>query len=154
MIASSYTYRDLLGLELAHVLPERQVAFFWIGGPGRAMLGLWSGGSSPNTMRLHLAFGLELEAVLASPAALRRAGVEPLDCHGQPTTEPSNICWMPAAAVFFHAPDGHLLEHLAMLPHPPRPEAGVVPYRDWLARWVRGGPAPAGPPGTRGAGAR
>jgi hypothetical protein len=90
----------------------------------------------------------------AGAARLRRAGVEPLDCHGQPTTEPSNICWMPAAAVFFHAPDGHLLEHLAMLPHPPRPEAGVVPYRDWLARWVRGGPAPAGPPGTRGAGAR
>jgi lactoylglutathione lyase len=154
MIASSYTYRDLLGLELAHVLPERQAAFFWIGGPGRAMLGLWSGSVSPNTLRLHLAFGLALEAVLASPAALRRSGVEPLDCHGQPATEPSVIGWMPAAAVFFHDPDGHLLEHLAMLPHRPHPEAGVVPYGEWLARWAGEGPASAGPPGTSGAGAR
>src|SRR5687768_16499089 len=37
---------------------------------------------------------------------------------------------LPAAEVFIHDPDGHLLEHLAMLPHPPRPEAGVVPYRE------------------------
>jgi lactoylglutathione lyase len=88
-------YRDLLGLELAHVLPERQVAFFWVGGRGRSMLELWSGSASPNTLRLHLAFGLELEAVLTSPAVLRRAGVEPLDFHGQPTAEPSVIGWMP-----------------------------------------------------------
>ncbi|HET6518195.1 MAG TPA: VOC family protein, partial [Geminicoccaceae bacterium] len=93
-------YRDLVGLELAHVLPERQVAFFWIGGPGHAMLGLWSGSSSPQALRLHLAFGLALEAVLASPAALRRAGVEPLDFHGRPTSEPSVIGGMPAASVF------------------------------------------------------
>jgi lactoylglutathione lyase len=45
-------------LELAHVLPERQVAFFWVGGPGRTMLGLWAGSTSPNTLRLHLAFRL------------------------------------------------------------------------------------------------
>jgi lactoylglutathione lyase len=147
-------YRDLLGLELAHVVPERQVAFVWIGGPGRAMLGLWAGSAAPNVMRLHLAFGLALEAVLGSPAALRRSGVEPLDCHGQPTTEPSLIGWMPAASVFFHDPDGHLLEHLAMLPHRPHPEAGVVPYRAWLARWTDEGPTSAGPPGTRGSGAR
>jgi lactoylglutathione lyase len=105
-------------------------------------------------MRLHLAFGLALEAVLASPATLRRSGVAPLDLHGQPTTEPSVIGWMPAAAVFFHDPDGHLLEHLAMLPHQPRPEAGVVPDRAWLARWADEGPTSAKPPGTRGAGAR
>jgi hypothetical protein len=43
-------------------------------------------------------------------------------------TEPSVIGWMPAAAVFFHNPDGHLLEYLAMLPHQPHPEAGVVLY--------------------------
>src|SRR5688500_15988585 len=45
-------YRDVVGLELAHVMPERQVAFFWIGGPGRSMLGLWSGSAAPNTLRL------------------------------------------------------------------------------------------------------
>ena len=60
----------------------------------------------------------------------------------------------PAAAVFFHDPDGRLLEHLAMLPHQPCPEAGVVPDRAWMAQWVRGGPASAGPAGTNGSGAR
>ena len=64
------------------------------------------------------------------------------------------IGWRPAAAVFFHDPDGHRLEHLAMLPHEPRPEAGVVPYRVWLARWADEGPTSAGPPGTHGIGAR
>jgi hypothetical protein len=41
-----------------------------------------------------------------------------------------------------------------MLPHHPRPEAGVVPYREWLARWAGKGPASAGPASTGGAGAR
>ena len=62
------------------------------------------------------------------------------------------IGWMPAASVFFHDPDHHLLEHLAMLPHEPRPEAGVVPYRAWMAQWAREGPASAEPRGTSGSG--
>jgi lactoylglutathione lyase len=129
-------YGDVVGLEFAFGLPERQVAFLWVGGRGRAMLGLWSGGSSPNAVRLHVAFTLDLDAVLASPTALRASGVEPHDFHGRPTAEPSVIGWMPAASVFFRDPDGHLLEYLAMLPHAPCPEAGVVPYGEWLARWA------------------
>jgi lactoylglutathione lyase len=130
-------YRDVVGLEFASRLPERHVAFFWIGGRGHSMLGLWSGSSSPNAARLHTAFALDLDAVLASPSVLRRSGAEPLDFNGRSATGPSVIGWMPAASVFFHDPDGHLLEYLAMLPHQPRPEAGVVPYGDWLARWAR-----------------
>ena len=38
------------------------------------------------------------------------------------------IGWMPAAVVFVHDRDGHLLEHLAMLPYQSHPEAGIVPY--------------------------
>ncbi len=34
-------YWDRLRLPLARIFPERRVAFFWIGSPGRAMLGLW-----------------------------------------------------------------------------------------------------------------
>jgi lactoylglutathione lyase len=121
-------YRDVVDLELAYVLPQRSVAFFWIGGWGNTMLGLWSGTSSPNLMRLHVAFRMSLDGVLTSIEALQTAGVEPLDFHGQPTCEPSVIGWMPAASVFFHDPDGHLLEYLAMLPHEAKPEAGVVPF--------------------------
>ena len=130
-------YRDIVGLEFAYRLAEREVAFFWIGGHGHSMLGLWSGSPTPNAMRLHVAFALDLDAVLAVPSVLRRSGVEPLDFHGRPATEPSVIGWMPAASVFFNDPDGHLLEYLAMLPHHPRPEAGVVPYGEWLERWAR-----------------
>jgi lactoylglutathione lyase len=112
-------YRHVVGLEFAFRLPERYVAFFWIGGRGHSMLGLWSGSSSPNAARLHIAFALDLDAVLASPYALRGSGAEALDFHGRPATEPSVIGWMPAASVFFNDPDGHLLEYLAMLPHQP-----------------------------------
>jgi lactoylglutathione lyase len=130
-------YGDVVGLELAYRLEEQHVAFFWIGGRGHTMLGLWSGDASPNAMRLHIAFSLDLEEVIAAPVTLRASGVEPLDFFGQPTREPSVIGWMPAASVFFNDPDGHLLEYLAMLSHVPRPEAGVVPYSDWMAKWAR-----------------
>lgn len=49
-------YRDIIGLELARVLPERQVAFLWVGGPEQGMLGLWGTGTAPMGMRLHMAF--------------------------------------------------------------------------------------------------
>src|SRR3712207_9331426 len=67
-------YRDVVGLELAYRLEERHVAFFWIGGRGRPMLGLWSSDTSPNVMRLPLAFSPRLDQVVAAPAALRASG--------------------------------------------------------------------------------
>jgi lactoylglutathione lyase len=126
-------YRDCLGLELAYVLPERSVAFFWLGGRGHAMLGVWETGSSPITMRVHLALTCSIEQVLAAPAALRAAGILPLGFNAEPVDEPVVFGWMPAVSVFFSDPDGHSLEYLAMLPDAPRPSAGVVPYSQWLA---------------------
>jgi hypothetical protein len=38
---------------------------------------------------------------------------------------------MPAAAVYFRDPDGHLLEYIAMLSEDARPQAGVVTWRNW-----------------------
>jgi hypothetical protein len=35
---------------------------------------------------------------------------------------------MPAAAVYFRDPDGHMLEYLAMLEGAPKPELGIVPW--------------------------
>ena len=40
--ASIAFYRDRVGLELAHVVPARQAAFFWVGSRGTTMLGLWA----------------------------------------------------------------------------------------------------------------
>jgi lactoylglutathione lyase len=124
-------YTRVVGLQLAHVAPERSVAFCWIGGAGRAMLGLWKAGAGPQQVTLHVAFRVNLPDVIASPRALRAAGVVPLDFDGRPTDEAIVIAWMPAASVFFRDPDGHLLEFIAMLPDTPRPGLGIVTWRDW-----------------------
>jgi len=126
-------YRDKLGLELALELPERDVAFLWIGGAGRSMLGLWSLGSMPMGMSLHIAFDAALDDVAGAPERLRGLGITPLDFFGAETDEPSVLAWMPAAAVYFRDPDGHQLEYLAMLDEPARPEAGVPSWTDWRA---------------------
>lgn len=124
-------YRDKVGLELAYVLPARQAAFFWIGSRGNGMLGLWAAGSAPQKMTLHIAFAAALDHVIAAPRALQSAGIEALDFDGQPTREPVVLAWMPAASVYFRDPDGHLLEYIAMLVDEPRPDAGVVTWREW-----------------------
>jgi lactoylglutathione lyase len=124
-------YRDVVGLPLALDLPERNAAFMWIGERGRSMLGLWGIGSSVNSLTLHIAFEVALDDLLSSPGRLRAQGVAPLSFFGEETTEPDVLGWMPAAAVYFEDPDGHLLEYLTMLPDGPRPDAGVVSYSKW-----------------------
>jgi lactoylglutathione lyase len=126
-------YRDVVGLPLALEVPERQAAFFWIGAAGRAMLGLWSLGTMPMGLRLHIAFDVTLDNLLEAPKRLEDLGITPLSFGGVRTTEPGVFGWMPAAAVFFHDPDGHLVEYLSMLDEAPRPEAGVVPWSEWRA---------------------
>jgi lactoylglutathione lyase len=124
-------YRDVVGLTLAYEIPERGAAFLWIGAPGDAMLGLWSLGSSPIGLALHVAFKASLDDVTAACDGLRSQGVTPLSFFGTETTEPSVIGWMPAAAVYFRDLDGHLLEYLAMLDEQPRPDRGIVAWSEW-----------------------
>jgi lactoylglutathione lyase len=126
-------YRDVVGLEAAYDDADRGVAFMWAGSSGEAMLGLWSLGTAPMGMRLHVAFAAELHEVLRAPAALRASGVTPRSFFREEADEPSVIGWMPAAAVYFEDPDGHMLEYLAMLDEAPRPEAGVVGWSEWSA---------------------
>ena len=121
-------YRDVVGLPVALEVPERGAVFHWIGGVGEAMLGLWSIGSAPMNMQLHIAFDMALTDVLAAPERLRAHGIQPLSFFGEPTSEPSLIGWMPAAAIYFRDPDGHMLEYLAMLEGSPKPELGIVPW--------------------------
>jgi len=120
-------YRDVVGLTLAHRVPERDAAFLWIGGAGKGMLGLWSIGTSPLAQRLHFSVEVALDDLLAAPARLRTAGVTPRD-----GDEPVVIGWMPAASVFFDDPDGHSVELITMLPDPPRPDVAWMPYTRWL----------------------
>ncbi|MBL9123883.1 MAG: VOC family protein [Planctomycetaceae bacterium] len=124
-------YGRVLGLELARVFDERRVAFYWVGAPGRQMLGLGEAGSGPQRLSLHTAFQVALADLLAAPPLLRQAGVTPLDFANQPTDEPVVLAWMPAASLYFQDPDGNLLEYLCLLPDAPRPELGVLAWSDW-----------------------
>jgi len=124
-------YRDVVGLRLAHITPERQAAFFGVGKTHGGMLGLWTSVSAPQRLISHAAFRADVGDILAAPHLLRSAGITPLDFDGRPTDQPVVLAWMPAAAVYFLDPDGNLLEYIAMLPHEPRPDYGVVPWRMW-----------------------
>ena len=131
---STAFYRDVVGLPLAHEETDRGAVFFWIGEPGRAMLGIWSTGSAPIDLALHVAFATSLKGVLDAGARLRAQGVTPLSFFAVEAEEPSVIGWMPAAAVYFRDPDGHLLEYLAMLDSRPRPELGILSWSEWARR--------------------
>ena len=72
-----------------------------------------------------------LDEVLESPARLRTLGVTPLSFYDHETAEPSVIDWMPAAALYFRDPDGHLLEYVAMLDDEPDGEQGITSWSNW-----------------------
>jgi catechol 2,3-dioxygenase-like lactoylglutathione lyase family enzyme len=127
-------FGEVLGLELAYAVAERKVAFYWIGGRGESMLGVWEVGSAPQRMSLHVAFTVNLSDLLEAPTRLRAANVTPRDFAGNPADEPVVLAWMPAASLYFHDPDGNLLEFLAMLPDPPQAELGVVSWSEWTSR--------------------
>ncbi|HEY2844202.1 MAG TPA: VOC family protein [Bryobacteraceae bacterium] len=124
-------YGGALGLELAHRNADPKVAFYWMGGRGESMLGLWDAGASPQRLSLHIAFRVDLADLLDAPRRLRAANITPLDFWGNPSDEITVLAWMPAASLYFRDPDGNLLEYLAMLPDPPRPELGVVSLKHW-----------------------
>lgn len=133
-------YRDVLGLPLAHTIPERHVAFFWVPKPETGMLGLWSIHSAPMSMRLHIAFSVELPDVEAAVGSLRAAGLTPRRAgNGPEIREPVVLTWMPAASVYFQDPDGHSLEFLAMLPGRPRPDLPWMSLSEWRALQVEQG---------------
>jgi lactoylglutathione lyase len=126
-------YREIVGLRLAMHDADAGVAFFWVGDAGGAMLGLWAT-SAPIGMSLHVAFTTSLEEILQAAERLRELGVSPLSFDGRDAAEPSVIGWMPAAAVFFRDPDGHLLEYLTMLDEAPDPDGRVVSWSAWSGR--------------------
>ena len=92
------------------------------------MLGLWSIGSSPLSLRLHIAFRGSIDDVTTAVPTLKRTGITPrAGGGGMEIDEPMVFAWMPAAAVYFDDPDGHSLELIAMLPDAPQPELGFIP---------------------------
>ncbi|HEU4445758.1 MAG TPA: VOC family protein [Nitrososphaeraceae archaeon] len=127
-------YQDIVGLQLALEVSDRNAAFFWIGDSKNSMLGLWSIGNIPMGLNLHIAFEVMLDDLMEASNRLKSNGITPLSFFGEKTAEPSVIGWMPAAAIYFRDPDNHLIEYLTMLDHSPRPDLGIIPWSDWLVK--------------------
>lgn len=131
-------YRDIIGLQLAFEILERNAAFFWIGDHSssssrRSMLGLWSVGTAPLGLNLHVAFEVAaISDLLDAPKRLKDHGIMPLSFFGKESMEPTVIGWMPAAAIYFRDPDGHLIEYLTMLDDRERRPDLIVTWSEWI----------------------
>lgn len=130
LMRSMRFYEDIVGLQLGTLDEARRIAFYFIGGWNKSMLGLWEKPAA-QVQPQHLAFEVPLDELTASIAELRSHGIETRDFFGRTTEVPTVFGWMPAVSIYFSDPDGHSLEYIAPLPEPPRPEAGVVPWPEW-----------------------
>jgi lactoylglutathione lyase len=125
-------YENILGLQCAFYDQQRKAAFFWIGGRGEAMLGLWERPVSEIQMR-HFAFRCDKEDILLrSIDFLKSRNLKPYNFLNTDMGEPMVFCWMPAIAIYFHDPDGHELEFISMLEGEGKPEFGIVAYQEWI----------------------
>jgi len=125
-------YANLLGLELCHFEAERRIAFFWVGKPTEAMLGLWEKSKGEIDKR-HFAFRCDADDVLSkSIDFLKERNLKPYNFLNDGTERPMVFCWMPAIAIYFNDPDGNQLEFISILDGKARPELGVISYEEWL----------------------
>lgn len=123
-------YEKVLGLHLGTRDDARRLAIYWIGGWGRAFLGLWEKPAA-EIVRQHFAFEVDLAHLDDAALALAQRGIEIRNFFDEPTRVPSVFGWIPAASVYFNDLDDHLLELLAKLPGAPRPDIGIVSLPEW-----------------------
>jgi lactoylglutathione lyase len=125
-------YATVLGLKQCHFEAERRIAFFWIGKPKEAMLGLWEKPIAEIDKR-HFAFCCDKEYILQEAAGFLKAhNLRPYNFLKDGTDQPMVFAWMPAIAIYFDDPDGHYLEFIAVLDGKARPELGVLSYENWI----------------------
>lgn len=125
-------YKNKLGLELCYFEAKRRAAFFWIGKPKQAMLGLWEK-PKEEIRPLHIAFNSDVDDILnISRNFLVKQNLKPYNFLQDGTEDPMVFCWMPAISIYFDDPDGHQLEFIAILNGKGRPELGILAYDEWL----------------------
>ncbi|RZJ48771.1 MAG: VOC family protein [Flavobacterium sp.] len=127
-------YQNVLGLTKCGYNDERRIAFFWIGEPKAAMLGLWEKPKEQIDIR-HFAFRCDVDDVLnKSVAFLKDRNLHPYNFLKDGNEKPMVFAWMPAIAIYFKDPDGHNLEFIAILEGEGKPELGVISYEEWLKK--------------------
>jgi lactoylglutathione lyase len=125
-------YRDVLGMEYCYEDRERKIVFFWIGAPRKAMLGLWQMPEEKIQPR-HFAFECDADWVLAEAVPfLKERNIACFNFLKDGSEQPMVFAWMPAVAVYFNDPDGHVLEFIGILNGNSLPHLGVVPYDVWI----------------------
>ena len=125
-------YKNVLGLEQCYFEEERRAAFFWIGKPKEAFLGLWEKPKDEIDKR-HFAFRCDADDVIfKSIDFLKARNLKPYNFLKDGTERPMVFAWVPAIAIYFNDPDGHALEFIAVLKGDARPELGVISYQEWL----------------------
>lgn len=128
-------YKNKLGLLEAHHEPGRKISFFWIGRPKEFMLGLWEKPKEEIDIR-HFAFRCDMNFVLKDAVKwLKERQLQPYNFLNDGSEQPMVFAWMPAIAIYFNDPDGHVLEFISILPGTARPELGVISYEEWL--WLQ-----------------
>ncbi|MEN8143736.1 MAG: VOC family protein [Gemmatimonadota bacterium] len=137
-VGRSVDFYERLGFQLGYGSRDDPGALLlYKGGDARWMLGLFRVDvvSHRHPAESHVALRVAEEDVDGMIPYLRELGIEPVHPAGAPIQgpmeEPIVHGWMPAAAVFFRDPDGHLLELIAELTVPPRPEAVFQPLSEW-----------------------
>jgi lactoylglutathione lyase len=125
-------YRDVIGLQFGIKDMEHNCAFLFAGRPEQSMLGLWSTNMAPIGLKLHIAFKVNINDLFNIPSTLRSKGIIPLNIYEEETDDPTVIPFIPSASVYFHDPDRHLLEYLALLDEEPRPNLEIVPWSEWI----------------------
>jgi catechol 2,3-dioxygenase-like lactoylglutathione lyase family enzyme len=125
-------YKNILGLEQCYFEDERRAAFFWIGKPKEAMLGLWEKPKSEIDKR-HFAFRCDKEFILNQATDfLNKHDLKSYNFLQDGTDRPMVFAWMPAIAIYFNDPDGHSLEFISILDGQAKPELGIISYEDWI----------------------
>lgn len=129
---SAAFYKNVLGLEECYRDEQRNILFFWVGSPQKSMLGLWQVPANEVQQR-HFAFECDSEWVLNYSVSFLKQNKLPFyNFLNDGIEKPMVFAWMPAVSIYFHDPDGHILEFIGILNGLPRPHLGVLSYEEWL----------------------
>jgi catechol 2,3-dioxygenase-like lactoylglutathione lyase family enzyme len=131
-LETSIAFYQKLGLDLAYVIPERKVAFFWFDPNHKKgqMLGIWE--LPHDKMRKnHFAFQVGYEDIKNAVQWLKERGIESDSAFGHEGSEPVVLTWMPAASLYFRDPDGNELEFIHILEEQKQTEKDVLYLSEW-----------------------